>query len=351
MVDQWLSAARERLLPAAVISGTEMARRLGRLQPHAVKGSQRVKGGSQRLFLTHFINQHILHLFRARFAMPALSLASIAVRRAAVASSAPASRLFATASAAARLAPSTHRAYAVRASAALAVLHGVQRTATVAAGPSASRRSYADVLPSSVRRPRGSLGPPLTISRSFSTLEADEISLPPFQADLGKTPLHDYHIQKGAKMVPFAGYMMPLSYSVPPTSGLSPHAHVRTHVGLFDVGHMVQSFFRGPGAQAFLESLCPTDLGALGQGEGGLTVLLNKAGGIVDDTIITKHDDETFYVVTNAGRRIEDLALFREHLANWGTTHGADQAVEFEILDGWGLVALQGSSCPHVGRS
>lgn len=147
-------------------------------------------------------------------------------------------------------------------------------------------------------------------------------------------------------MVPFAGFSMPLSYAAPPSSGLSPHAHVRTHAGLFDVGHMVQSFFRGPGALAFLESLCPTDLSALSHGEGGLTVLLNDKGGIVDDTIVTKHDDETFYVVTNAGRREEDLALFRAKLADWGAKHGSEHAVEMEVLDGWGLVALQGESFP-----
>ena len=294
---------------------------------------------------------HPAHSFTCPAAMPALSLVSVAVRRAAAGSAAPTTRL----SLAAAAASVARRSYAVRAPVALtASPHGVRRVAAAAGSSTDGRRSYADVLPSSVRRllllvrlrDRGPCPPTLRPSLVLPAHKELTLAarLPPFscQADLGKTPLHDYHVQKGAKMVPFAGYLMPLSYAVPPTSGLSPHAHVRTHAGLFDVGHMVQSYFRGPGAQAFLESLCPTDLGALGKGEGGLTVLLNKAGGIVDDTIVTKHDDETFYVVTNAGRRIEDLALFREQLADWGTTHGADQAVEFEVLDGWGLVALQG---------
>lgn len=142
---------------------------------------------------------------------------------------------------------------------------------------------------------------------------------------------------------------MPLSYASEPASGLSPHAHVRTHAGLFDVSHMVQSYFRGPSAQAFLESLCPTDLGKLGKMEGGLTVFLNETGGIVDDSIVTKHDDETFYVVTNAGRREEDLAMFNTKLAEWNATREGVDRVQFEVLDGWGLVALQGkSSLAHL---
>jgi aminomethyltransferase len=74
-------------------------------------------------------------------------------------------------------------------------------------------------------------------------------------------------------------------------------------------------------------------------------VLLNERGGIIDDTVITKHASDAFYVVTNAGRRVEDLAWFAARLAEWNASERAkDGPVEHELLDGWGLLALQGTS-------
>ena len=139
------------------------------------------------------------------------------------------------------------------------------------------------------------------------------------------------------------------------------HHHVRKSVGLFDVGHMVQSkyvhlrpnhpvltsrSFRGPTATAFLEWLTPSSLHALPHYASTLSVLLNPAGGIIDDTVITKHADDAYYVVTNAGRRDRDLAWFADRLEEWNkgevaTRHGP---VEHEVLDHWGLLALQGAS-------
>lgn len=169
-------------------------------------------------------------------------------------------------------------------------------------------------------------------------------------------------------MVPFAGYSMPLSYgdvgqgecamlsenvapSNPPVPVVASHNHVRNSVGLFDVGHMVQSNFRGPTAQPFLEWLTPSPLGALSPYSSTLSVLLNQNGGIIDDTIITKHAEDAFYVVTNAGRRERDLGWFSEKIDEWNNGERAkrDGPVEMEVLDGWGLVALQGilfPSCP-----
>jgi aminomethyltransferase len=74
-------------------------------------------------------------------------------------------------------------------------------------------------------------------------------------------------------------------------------------------------------------------------------VFLNERGGIIDDTMITKHASDAFYVVTNAGRRAEDLAWFAARLAEWNVSERAkDGPVEHELLDGWGLLALQGTS-------
>ena len=74
-------------------------------------------------------------------------------------------------------------------------------------------------------------------------------------------------------------------------------------------------------------------------------MFLNERGGIIDDTVITKHASDAFYVVTNAGRRAEDLAWFAARLSEWNVSERAkDGPVEHELLDGWGLLALQGTS-------
>ncbi|RPD52353.1 glycine cleavage system T protein [Lentinus tigrinus ALCF2SS1-7] len=159
---------------------------------------------------------------------------------------------------------------------------------------------------------------------------------------LKKTGLYDFHVANGAKMVPFAGYSMPLSYGN--VGAVASHHHVRNSAGLFDVGHMVQSNFRGPTATAFLEWLTPSSLKSLPQYSSTLSVLLNERGGIIDDTIITKHADDAYYVVTNAGRRDRDLAWFKEKVAEWNAGEKAktEGPVEHEVLEDWGLLALQG---------
>ncbi|KAI0094061.1 glycine cleavage system T protein [Irpex rosettiformis] len=161
--------------------------------------------------------------------------------------------------------------------------------------------------------------------------------------NLARTGLYDFHVANGAKMVPFAGYSMPLSYGS--VGAVASHHHVRESVGLFDVGHMVQSNFRGPGATAFLEWLTPSSLSSLTPYSSTLSVLLNESGGIIDDTIITKHADDAWYVVTNAGRRERDLSWFASKLSEWNANPaqgGKLGQVEHEVLEGWGLLALQG---------
>ncbi|EGN96970.1 hypothetical protein SERLA73DRAFT_185236 [Serpula lacrymans var. lacrymans S7.3] len=159
--------------------------------------------------------------------------------------------------------------------------------------------------------------------------------------ELKRTGLYDFHVENGAKMVPFAGYSMPLAYGS--VGQVASHSYVRSSVGLFDVGHMVQSNFRGPTATAFLEWLTPSSLSSLTPYSSTLSVILNEKGGIIDDTVITKHSDDAYYVVTNAGRRDRDLPWFREKLDEWNHGEkGRDGKVEIEVLDNWGLIALQG---------
>ncbi|KAJ2936991.1 hypothetical protein H1R20_g109, partial [Candolleomyces eurysporus] len=158
---------------------------------------------------------------------------------------------------------------------------------------------------------------------------------------LRKTGLYDFHVSAGAKMVPFAGYSMPLSYG--DVGQVASHHHIRNSVGLFDVGHMVQINFRGATATDFLEWLTPSSLSSLSSYSSTLSVLLNEQGGIIDDTIITKHASDAYYVVTNAGRRDRDLPHFKEKLEEWNAGEkGKEGPVEMEVLEDWGLLALQG---------
>ena len=100
---------------------------------------------------------------------------------------------------------------------------------------------------------------------------------------------------------------------------------------------MLQHRFTGPTAQSFLMSICPSSLNSLSTFSSTLSVLLNEKGGIIDDMIITKQESEdSFYVVTNAGRVSEDTAWIEKRLSEW------DGGVDWKTLDGWGLLALQG---------
>jgi aminomethyltransferase len=112
---------------------------------------------------------------------------------------------------------------------------------------------------------------------------------------------------------------------------------------------MLQHTFSGLSAQDFLMSLTPSSLANLGNYSSTLSVILNDQGGIIDDTIITKHSDDSFYVVTNAGRSTEDKAHFETKLKEWNAkSENKGKEVKWETMDGWGLVALQGPKAAEV---
>ncbi|KAL6155788.1 Aminomethyltransferase [Exserohilum turcicum] len=179
-------------------------------------------------------------------------------------------------------------------------------------------------------RPRNFTRPSPQQTRFASSKASEE--------NLGKTGLYELHSRHGAKFVPFGGYLMPVQYS--DLSIIESHNWTREKASLFDVGHMVQHHFSGPGAEAFLESITPSSLSALPKQQSTLSTLLHPTGGIVDDTVITRLADR-FYVVTNAGCREKDTDYFHKQLDAWKSAH-PDQPVEWKILDGQGLVALQG---------
>ncbi|KNZ51360.1 glycine cleavage system T protein [Puccinia sorghi] len=166
----------------------------------------------------------------------------------------------------------------------------------------------------------------------------------PSSPTLNKTPIHPLHLdpRNGAKMVPFAGFDMPLSYA---KSGgqIAEHMAVRKGCGLFDVSHMVQSRYRGKSATDFLAKLLPTSLSSMKPYTSTLSVMMNEKGGILDDCLITRWGDEDWYLVSNAGRRESDLAWINQ-LRN----QFSPESLRMDVLDGWGLLALQGPKASSI---
>ncbi|HEU0221195.1 MAG TPA: glycine cleavage system aminomethyltransferase GcvT, partial [Paracoccaceae bacterium] len=150
---------------------------------------------------------------------------------------------------------------------------------------------------------------------------------------LGETPLHALHRELGAKMVPFAGYAMPVHY---PAGVLKEHLHTRAAAGLFDVSHMGQVVLRGAGAAEALERLVPVDVVGLAPGRQRYALFTDANGGILDDLMVANLGDRLFLVV-NAARKAQDLAHLRAHLG---------PAVQ--EAEGRALLALQGPAAETV---
>ncbi|OPX54985.1 aminomethyltransferase [Oceanospirillum multiglobuliferum] len=149
------------------------------------------------------------------------------------------------------------------------------------------------------------------------------------QADLKQTPLYNLHKELGARMVPFAGYEMPVQY---PLGVKKEHIHTREQAGLFDVSHMGQVKLTGENAAKALEALVPVDIIDLPVGKQRYAFFTNENGGIMDDLMVTNYGD-CIYVVVNAACKEQDIAHMRANL-------GDD--VQLEVLDDAALVALQG---------
>ncbi|RJG07212.1 glycine cleavage system aminomethyltransferase GcvT [Noviherbaspirillum cavernae] len=152
---------------------------------------------------------------------------------------------------------------------------------------------------------------------------------------LSRTPLYKLHLELGARMVPFAGYEMPVQY---PTGVLKEHTHTRTQAGLFDVSHMGQVRLSGTGAAAALESLVPVDIVDLPLNFQRYAMFTNEQGGILDDLMVSNGGDHLF-VVVNAACKQQDVAHLRKHLAD---------RCEIEELADRALLALQGPTAAAV---
>ncbi|XP_076942628.1 aminomethyltransferase, mitochondrial [Bidens hawaiensis] len=156
------------------------------------------------------------------------------------------------------------------------------------------------------------------------------------EADLKKTVLYDFHVAHGGKMVPFAGWSMPIQYK---DSIMESTLNCRENGSLFDVSHMCGLSLKGKDCIPFLEKLVIADVAGLAPGTGSLTVFTNEKGGAIDDSVITKVTDEHIYLVVNAGCRDKDLAHIEEHMKAF-KAKGGD--VSWHIYDERSLLALQG---------
>ena len=150
-------------------------------------------------------------------------------------------------------------------------------------------------------------------------------------------PLDAWHRAHGARMVPFAGYQMPIQYE----GILAEHEWTRSRAGLFDVSHLGQLTVGGESAREALEALLPTDLGSLAPWRTRYSLLLAEDGGILDDLMVTNRGDY-FYVVVNGATKWDDIAHLREHLPD---------EVTLRHLEDHGLLALQGpEAAAALGR-
>jgi aminomethyltransferase len=161
---------------------------------------------------------------------------------------------------------------------------------------------------------------------------SDEI----LSAPLLKTPLYDLHIALGARMVPFAGYSMPVQY---PTGLVAEHHHTRNHAGLFDVSHMGQLRLLGKDAATAFETLMPVDVIDLAVGKQRYGLLTNEAGGIIDDLMFFKVADDEIFVIVNGACKAGDIAHIQQHIG---------KRCQVETFPTHGLLALQGPQAVTV---
>jgi len=154
---------------------------------------------------------------------------------------------------------------------------------------------------------------------------------------LSRTPLYALHVELGAKLVPFAGYEMPVQY---PAGILKEHLHTREKAGLFDVSHMGQAFLHGADPAHSMEKLAPSDFAGLKEGMQRYGLLLNDEGGIKDDFMLTRlAGEQSLYLVVNASMKESDFAYISEKLKG---------EVTLEPRPDRALLALQGPAAGAV---
>ncbi len=144
------------------------------------------------------------------------------------------------------------------------------------------------------------------------------------------------HLRLGARMVPFAGWNMPVQY----TSIMDEHAAVRTATGIFDISHMGQFIVSGPGALTWLNRMLANNVAKLEAGQGQYSFLLNERGGVIDDLIVYRTAEDAFFLVVNASMIDEDFA--------WMAKHQPEDVAFANESELWAGMAVQGPGSPAV---
>jgi aminomethyltransferase len=161
-------------------------------------------------------------------------------------------------------------------------------------------------------------------------------------ADLKRTPLYDAHVRAGARLVPFAGWDMPVQYE----GVRQEHVAVRTGAGLFDVSHMGEIETSGPRAAEFLRHLLTNDIAKVGEGGAQYSLLCREDGGVLDDLFTYRFApegaDERFLTVVNASNADADFDWFRRRASDWDGVEVTDRSADYAML------ALQGPSALEV---
>src|SRR4051794_21232761 len=154
---------------------------------------------------------------------------------------------------------------------------------------------------------------------------------------LKRTPLYDRHVAAGAKLVPFAGWEMPVQY----TSIKDEHLAVRGSAGIFDVSHMGEIETRGPDAEAFLQRILSNDVAKIAENGAQYSVLCKEDGGVLDDLFTYKLDTDRYLTVTNASNHEKDLAWFIKQSEAFDVTlHDA--------LHDYAMLAIQGPDAREI---
>jgi aminomethyltransferase len=154
------------------------------------------------------------------------------------------------------------------------------------------------------------------------------------------SPLHQIHVDGGASFTDFAGWQMPVSYG----SDLAEHHAVRTTAGIFDISHMAEILVDGPDSAAFLDFALAGRLSAIGIAQAKYSLLLNDAGGIVDDLVVYRLADDAFFVVANAGNRFAVAEALVERVGGFDVTVA-------DVSDEYSLIAVQGPNSRAIAEA
>lgn len=146
-----------------------------------------------------------------------------------------------------------------------------------------------------------------------------------------KTPLYEKHLEAKGKIVPFGGYLLPVQY---PTGVIAEHMAVRKGCGMFDVSHMGEILLKGPGSTAFLNHLLTNDYTKMEDGQARYSPMCNESGGVVDDLIVYRVKENSYFIVVNAANKEKDFAWMKAHACGDITLEDVSESIVQIALQG-----------------